>query len=127
MTNKNVEIDDIWRLYRREWVIVHTIDGTLDHEHIVAAAPVFEAACQWAKDNVVGRVRDEDVNIQLNTDNDTRAWAHVRVFKETLKGEFKQRSNAEVFASINNFDEYTIVPRNSPADHDIRNYGVTKL
>jgi len=117
------ETDDSWRLYRREWVIVHTVtmSGT------DAAAPCLEAARAWAKENLDGRVRHEDLQFQLNTDLVSEFWCHVKVFKDNLKGEFKYVENAQQFARASGFDEYVIVPRNSKSDHDIRNYGVTLL
>lgn len=116
------ETEDVWRLYHREWVTVHTVTTTA-----VDGRPAFEAARTWITDNLSGRVRDTDIQIQLNTDTGSTFWGHVLVFKDNLKGEFKQASNAEVFAQMYNFEEYTIVPRNSEADHTIRSYGVKKL
>jgi hypothetical protein len=116
------ETDDIWRLYVREWVTVHTISMTADD-----GRPAFEAARTWVADNLTGRVRDTDVNLTLNTDLTDRFWCHVQVFKDNLKGEFKHVENAQAHATRQGFDEYVIVPRNSKSDHDIRNYGVIKL
>lgn len=116
------ETDDIWRLYTREWVTVHTITMTAED-----GRPVFEAARAWVKENLDDRVRDDDVKLILNTDLGTQFWAHVQVFKDNLKGEFKYVENAQAHASRQGYDEYVIVPRNSKSDHDIRSYGVVKL
>lgn len=116
-------VDEIWRLYRREWVTVHTTDTIV----AIDGRGVHASACAWTEANLKDRVHDRDIKVEVHTDLAHRFWAHVQVFKENLKGEFKIRGQADKFASMNNYDEYTVVPRNSPADHEIRNYGVTKL
>lgn len=117
------ETDDIWRLYHREWVIAHTVSRTGDHD----ARPAFEMGRQWMMENLDGRVHEGHTRLTMNTDNAGSFWAHVEVFKDNLKGEFKDVAHAQMFASKQGFDEYTIVPRNSKSDHDIRNYGVVML
>lgn len=115
--------DDIWRLYRREWVIVHTVTVSTCED----TASCYKEARAWAQENLVGRVHDTDIRYEVNTAGSSQVWCHVKVFKDNLKGEFKHRSEADMYALVRKYDEYTIVPRNSPADHTIRNYGVTKL
>lgn len=117
------ETDDLWRLYRREYVIVHTISRTGDED----AKPVFDQIRTWMQENLAGRIRDTDMRITLNTDNAGSFWAHAEVFRDNLKGEFKHVEQAQLFASQQQYEEYVIVPRNSKSDHDIRNYGVVKL
>lgn len=117
------ETDDLWRLYHREWVIVHTITRKGDND----GRPVFEELRAWMKENLTGRVEENDMRIILNTDQARTFWAHAEVYKDTLKGEFKYAEAAQVHAVQAGWDEYTIVPRNSKSDHDIRNYGVVKL
>jgi hypothetical protein len=119
----NHETDDLWRLYHREWVIVHTISRSGDPD----GRPVYDLIAAWMTDNLAGRVREEDMQVTLNTDNAGNFWAHAQVFRDTLKGEFKQVRDAQVHAQLQKYDEYTIVPRNSKSDHDIRNYGVVML
>lgn len=125
------ETDDLWRLYRREWIVVHTLDPiTVDAEANAtgrAGLPIVEAGQQWVKDNLHGRVRDEDLRITLHTDQQGTFWGTVDLFKDNLKGEFKVVEHAQMFAQIEKYDEYVIVPRNSKSDHDIRNYGVVML
>jgi hypothetical protein len=119
---KHTETDDIFRLYVREWVVVQTFDMQADD-----GRELFEQARTWVAGNLNGRVYDKDVRLTMFTDLQSRFWCHVEVFKDNLRGEFKHHSLAEQFARSNDFDEYTIVPRNSAADHNIRNYGVVKL
>lgn len=116
------ETEDIYRLYRREWVTVHTVTVSG-----VDARPCFDAACAWVKENLEGRVRRKDINLQCNTDGGLLFWCHVQVFKENLKGEFRYRGAAEGYAHAHGYDEWVVVPRNSKSDHEIRAYGVTKL
>lgn len=126
----SMESDDIFRLYVREWVVMHSIDMTITDAIDTTtglAGPLFDKAVAWAAENLKGRIRDEDMQLTMFTDQVSHYWCHVQVFKDTLKGEFKRFGTAEHFALSSNFDEYTIVTRNSPADHDIRNYGVVKL
>lgn len=116
------ETDDIWRLYRREWVIVHTLTAKGED-----ATEVVSAGHEWAKTNLYGRVRKADINLTANTDGTGMFWVHVQVFKDNLKGEFKYIQDAQFFAKTHDYDEFVIVPRNSKSDHDIRNYGVVRL
>ena len=116
------ETDDIWRLYRREWVIVHTITMSPP-----AARPVVDEARRWATDNLAGRIRDEDISLVAHTDGKLLFWCDVKVFKDNLKGEIKYVEAAQIHAVQQGWDEYVIVPRNSKSDHDIRSYGVVKL
>lgn len=120
MTTINTE--DIWRLYCREWVVVHTV-----HMQSLDAQNCVMAARKWADEHLQGRVVDNDIRLDVFTDGGSTFWCHVKVFKDNLKGEFKYAAHATRFAAAEGYEEYTIVPRNSKADHDIRNYGVTKL
>lgn len=117
------ETDDAWRLYRREWVIAHTTDTITADD----GKPSFDQAMAYIKDNLKGRLRDDEINIEVNTDAAGHFWAHVITFKDNLKGEFKNVNNARGHAMAQGYDEYTIVPRNSKSDHDIRSYGVKML
>jgi hypothetical protein len=119
------ETNDIWRLYRREWVIVHTISLTSDE--VDAAHQLFDQIRSWMTEHLTGRVKEQDMDIELNTDDAGHFWGHAKVFKDTLKGEFKYVEAAQTHAMIHQYDEYVIVPRNSKSDHDIRNYGVVML
>lgn len=110
--------NDIWRLYVREWVIVHTVTMTAaDHK------PALEAATAWANENLTG-VDANDIKYQLNDDTQLLHWVHILVFKDNLKGEFKHYSGAEAYAARMGYEEYVTVPRNSRADNDIRASGV---
>lgn len=117
------ETQDIYRLYVREWVIVHTETRVFATD----LGDTFEAARDWATANVVGRVREDEIVLVANTDNQGLFWVHVKVFKDNLKGEYKYAHAAHTYALSQGYEEYTIVPRNSKADHDVRSYGVKRL
>jgi hypothetical protein len=120
------ETDDIWRLYRREWVIVYSISMTVPPP----PEQCVRAAHNWAAENLSGRVREPDIRLSATVDDAEQpgiVWVHIEVYKDNLKGEFKHIEAAQTHAAIEKYDEYTIVPRNSKSDHDIRNYGVVKL
>ncbi len=104
---------DLYRLYVDEWTIQAT--GT-------------EAQCADHFDKKLrGRVADADWQIRLDTKiNRFRLWVRLPV----LKGEFKDPRDASRHArqiELLGADDYVIVTRNSPADHDLRNYGRRKL
>ncbi len=121
------ETADLYRLYVREWVTVHTIvDETPDvHE-------VLEASRQWIQQNLHGRVRPDDVRTDLFCEDNAegsapRRTATIKLLKENFKGEFRLSNSATRYAEDNGFEEYTVAVRNSRADHEIRSYGVKML
>lgn len=120
------ETDDIWRLYRREWVVVHSVP-TVHDDHPGTAETVYDTARSWAQDNLKDRVHERDIRVVVHTDNHGSFWAQIEVFKDNLKGEFKHLENVQTYAAVEHYDEFTIVPRNSKSDHAIRSYGVVKL
>ncbi len=122
------ETEDIFRLYVPEWVIVHTVSSPVSADR--PPAHVVSDAIEWVKKNLHGRVRESDVTVTANVDDadsPSCCWVHIEVFKPNLKGEYKHVESAEQMAKINGYEEYTVVPRNSKSDHEIRSYGVTKL
>lgn len=116
------DTNDVFRLYCREWVTAQTITTTA-----FDGIPAFELAKEWVAQNLAGRVHEKHIRITVDTDGNTAFWSNVLIYKDNLKGEFKHAENAQAYALLKKFDEYTIVPRNSKSDHDIRNYGVVKL
>jgi hypothetical protein len=117
------ETEDLFRLYVPEWVVAHTITVASDTD----GRPAFDQARDWIEQNLTGRVHEQDIQLVLNTDGAGLFWAHIKVFRDNLKGEFRYRSGAARFAEDTGFEEYTIVARNSKHDHEIRSYGVKKL
>ncbi len=121
------DADDLYRLYRTEWVIVKTFnaDGR--------GAQNLESLIRQARDHVhaqyVGRVADERIRVDAVTDNPehpTHYWVHVKLLKPNLKGEFKHAALAANHAEKQAWKDYEIVGRNSRRDFELRSYGVKK-
>lgn len=117
---------EIYRLYRPEWVVMYTAV----HEPNGAAGyrPEDLALACWEhyKLRYVGRVFDTDTRIDLdNAEHPTVARLMLRL--PTMKGEFKHPTLAYEFGQGQGWDEFTVVERNSQADHDLRAYGTKKL
>lgn len=123
------ETEDIYRLYHREWVTAYSVSVKYDQtEHPGGPIyPAMDAAREWAEENLTGRVKAEEIRFDAQTDNKVWMWVHVKVFKDNLKGEFRERNAAELTSHIKGYEEYTIVVRNSRADHAICDYGRVKL
>lgn len=120
------ETEDLYRLYRREWVIVHTVSGEGDPQHHVPAEPFVTQARTWVEDTYAGRVESRDVQLVAHTDGANAFWVHVKVRKPNLKGEFKQAFLAQRHADKQGWHEVEIVGRNSRRDHELRNHGIKK-
>ncbi len=102
--------DDLYRLYHEEWTIAAT--GTEEH------------CCEFFQSVYHKRVKTDDWQIRHDTKIDRyRLWVRMPV----LKGEFKLPNAASRWAEDQGLEDYTIVVRNSPADHDLRAYGRRKL
>ncbi len=110
------------RLYKPEWVIVHTERGDTPSTAVTAAREHFART-------YAGRVRDTDVD--YHTGHEPQAAqpfvVQLRLCLPVLKGEFKYRSRACAWAAKHGIDDYWTVQRNSPADHELRAYGTKKL
>lgn len=111
--------DDLYRLYREEWVIVHTESADSD-----TAEKVVTAAHQHAHTAYENKVDDDRLRIDAHTDNAGHFWAHVVMLKPNMKGEFKYAALAENFATKCGFDDYEIVTRNSRRDFELRSFGI---
>jgi hypothetical protein len=110
------ETDDVYRLYRSEWVTVFTAgaDGEL------SAWKHYEVTYH-------GRVRRGDARIVVDGEGE-HALTRLQLFLPTMKGEFKFAVHVARFAEMRGWgDDYTIVARNSVADHDLRAYSIRML
>lgn len=113
----------IYRLYRPEWVIVYTAAAT------GAAHPgedLVQACTEHFRLRYLGRVRDSEVLIDLD-DPATPSMARLKLCLPTMKGEFKHAVPAYEFAQQQGWTVFTVVERNSNADHNLRAYGTKKL
>lgn len=109
--------DNLWRVYRPEWLIVYVTDGS---------DGVGERIDQYIADKLVGRVRDEDIRL-VTEGEPPHGIAQLQVRKPNMRGEFKHLADARAFASDQGWDDAVLVKRNSPADHDLRMYGTKRL
>jgi hypothetical protein len=111
------ETDDLYRLYRQEWVIVHTVSG--DGE---IAEPFVVQAHQHGRDTYP-ELAPEMLGLEAHTDNAGHFWVHLKLFKPNMKGEFKHERDARRFAEKQSWLVTEIVARNSKRDHVLRNFG----
>lgn len=113
------ETDDVYRVYRDEWVIVY-----------VSTVPTVGTALQncqgWFQATYAGRVHPEDVRYE-HVGHGPHAMCQLQLRMPTLKAEWKTRELAERYIEAIGFTDAIIVARNSKADHEVRAYGVRKL
>jgi hypothetical protein len=114
------ETDDIFRVYRPEWVIVHTIAGD-------DPADLLDQAHRHAEHTYAGRVKPEHIWFDVYNGADTHHWVHLHLLKPNLKGEFKTLQLARGYVTEQDWTDAEIVVRNSKRDHEIRSVGVKKL
>jgi hypothetical protein len=109
--------DDLHRVYRNEWVIVH----------VVVASPTGAEECRRHFDETYrGRVRDDEVRF-VGEGAGLYRVDQLQLKLPNLKGEFKHLPDAVRFAEEHCQPRYSIVNKNSKADHELRNYGVKML
>lgn len=121
------DAEDLFRLYREEWVIVHTVTGTYNADSGIWST--LQKARDHAKEHYRGRVEPMHIRIDASiddADNPVQVWVHVLLFKPNLKGEFKHARLAANFAAQQDWEDWEIVSRNSRRDHELRNYGVKR-
>lgn len=118
------ETDDVYRLYRPEWVIAYgTTRGPADADE----KDMLVRTMQYFRDHYEGRVRPEDVRFSVTNQSTTYAIARLDIRMPVLKGEFKFAFLAERHANEQGWSDWQIVARNSKADHELRSYGVKLL
>ncbi len=117
---------EIYRLYRPEWVVMytavhdpHSVDSYRPEDLAVACADHFRL-------RYAGRVADADTRVDLD-DAERPTMARLMLRLPTMKGEFKHPTLAYEFGRDQGWDEFTVVERNSQADHELRAYGTKKL
>lgn len=115
------DADDLWRVYRHEWVIAYTAEvGTRTAED---ADQELRAHFDW---RYAGRVHLEDV--QMSIDEHDPELHRLLLRLPVLKGEFKHRPAANALRTALDDGRLTVtVVRNSREDHDLRAYGTRAL
>lgn len=117
------ETDDIYRLYRPEWVIVYTTTKALTD----VLADLLTRCEQVFEERYKDRVDKDGVGYEFENASQPHAMCRLLLKLPNLKGEFKYAFLAERFADEQGYSDHTIVVRNSKADHDLRQYGIKKL
>lgn len=119
------EIEDVYRVYRPEWIVVYTSTRA---PHDPAGASGAVQRCRNEFDRLyAGRVRPEDVDYLIANSEKNYAIAQLLIRKPNIKGEFKTKAQAEYFVKVQGWRDAAVVARNSKADHELRSYGVKKL
>lgn len=104
-----------YRLYTPEWVTVNRAVGHSTGE----PGAVLATAWVWCQEYLTD-IEPSDVRLC----NETDLTIEIQVFKNVFQGEYNRASEAERAAEALGLEEFTVVPRNSKADHEIRSYGV---
>lgn len=111
--------DEVYRLYRPEWVTVHYViaddDGTCCPGLISQLREYFAAT-------YAATVADADVRMVCDGEG-INAVAQLQLRLPNLKGEFKHAFLAERFADERGYTDHQIVVRNSAVDKRLRRYG----
>lgn len=107
------ETPDLWRVYCKDWLIVFVAEDDKDID-------------EYFLDKFDGRVRDEDHRIITWAEGSARA---LELYLFNLKGEFKHREQAELFANTEFAESRspTVVPRSSRAEQELKDYSKRKL
>lgn len=117
------EIEDLWKVYVPEWIIVASsdangTDGLAEMEKVVA-------------EKYHDRVRPEDARVVPISTRYPDDWPYRLELKlPNQRGEFKRRDLAEAYAEKMGWllqPGTSIVPRNSKAEFQIKDYGKKKL
>lgn len=113
------ETDDVYRVYRPEWVIVCVFG-------VPAEGAALEQAHRYFQENYAGRVHPEHARFE-HVGAGPHAVVYLQLKLPTLKGEFKYAFLAQRHAEKQGWSDWSIVARNSKADHELRSYGVKRL
>jgi hypothetical protein len=108
--------EDIFRLYRQEWVEVFT-------SHALGAEGAAEAYSYFGE-KYEGRVYPDDV---AYVPGSPTTPTKVKLRLPNLRGEFKFAFLANRFAEEQGFSDWQIVAKNSKADYLIKDYSRKKL
>lgn len=112
-------MDELYRLYRKEWVIVYTVEGQGE-----TAEPFVNSAHHYYQSHYSEQFTyPEQARIDAHTNNAGSFWVHLLLNKHNMKGEFKQVFLATNLAERRGWRDYEVVGRNSHRDHQLRNLG----
>lgn len=116
--------EDLWRVYCDEWTVaaVFEVQQRALDEVYAEAWRHFEATYQ-------GRVHGGDVQVTHTSHPAPYQQVHLKLRRPVMKGEFKHHTTALHWVREDTVRAATgrIVRRNSPEDHQLRNYTVLML
>lgn len=124
-----MKIAEKYRLYARQWMLVHTISERWRDEQ-VDIREVVELARQWAEERFSGKIYNHDIRLRAEVDNahrPTRGTVFIEVLTDNLIGEYPDKAACEMMAKIKGLEEYTVVQCGSAADKTIRERGYVIL
>lgn len=118
-----IDTDDLYRVYRPEWIVAHfELSSGVDD----FCEPLLERVKDFYAERYAGRVRDDDVKFRC-TGSGINAVAQLLLRLPNVKGEFTTEARAHAYVRERGWTDATVVARNSKADHELRQYSVTKL
>lgn len=114
------ETDDLFKVYRPEWMWVYTSEANGD-------AGLAEAKTYFAE-KYQGRVHEIDVEYLPTSENNPSKWPwRISLRLPNVKGEFKLREHAETYIAEKGWGDAAIVSRNSRDEYKLKAYGDKKL
>jgi hypothetical protein len=127
------ETDDVYRVYRPEWVTVHLRSRSCPSSGSGLLAPLVAECREFFASQYAGRVRPEDMEVAVTAElgaqakhrqgNPATYVARLRLRLPNLKGEFKNEAHAHAFVAARGWQDATVLVRNSRGDHELRSYG----
>ncbi len=123
----------IVRVYRDEWVMAQTMTGSIvdGQDPDIPYKVIEEAMIEIFAVHYAGKIRDTDWQVRrfrvFEQPPASTVMARLMLRLPVCKGEFKQHQLANQFAKDSEFDEYTVVVRDSKEDHELRAYGSKRI
>lgn len=117
------ETDDVYRVYRPEWIMVHFEMASGDDE---LPQPLLRRVQEVFAERYAGRVHDTDVQFAASGAG-INAVAQLLLRLPNIKGEFATEGHAHAYVREQGWGDATVVARNSKADHQLRQYSIRKL
>lgn len=116
-------MQDIYRLYRWEWVFHVSTPVTSEEDEEAALLALHEVA----EEQLVGRVHYQHLRWVIFLDSGGRTCKLEKRIPN-LRGEFTERQQAIDYATAQGwYDCTSVVERHSTADNQLRSYGTVML
>lgn len=118
------ETDDLYRVYRREWIVAHVEDRLPGDDE--RTAPMLMRCKEHFAAKYAGRVHPDDVAYEC-LGGAPHDIVQLKLRLPNLKGEFKTEALARAYVHSQVWLDAMVVARNSREDHTLRGYGIKKL